>query len=336
MVGKVLIGAWVLTFGGIISACSADIDSARNLILEGEDFAVLLAKNYREHSIFEAERMYDWPDASRYARKALAASEGDPPPPESLADWHLPAAHVPRLSGARVRLITAFKQGFALTDPAQAATAQSSFDCWVEQLEEGWQVSHIKQCRIAFEAALESWHAQQITVSAIATSPPSDAVNAGQADPPGKDQPADGGDTVCESDGRADFHIIVPFAHDSAALDGPGENAVDTGARLARAARVTEVFIEGHADSVGASDYNLGLSLRRAETVWRRLIAGGVSAAKLWLGPRGETQPETLTADGTRFAANRRVTLLLAEDSPSDAISTEPCTELGHPTDSAP
>ncbi|MFP6691175.1 MAG: OmpA family protein, partial [Alphaproteobacteria bacterium] len=63
-----------------------------------------------------------------------------------------------------------------------------------------------------------------------------------------------------------------------AALDGPGKIAIDAGARLAREPSVTEVFIEGHADSIGTSDYNLGLFLRRAETVWRRLIAGGVSA----------------------------------------------------------
>jgi len=118
-------------------------------------------------------------------------------------------------------------------------------------------------------------------------------------------------------------------------LDGPGKIAIDAGARLAREPSVTEVFIEGHADSIGTSDYNLGLFLRRAETVWRRLIAGGVSATKLWLRPRGETLPETLSADGTRFAANRRVTLLLAEVSPNDLVSTEPCTEIGHPTGTA-
>ena len=91
-------------------------------------------------------------------------------------------------------------QGFALTDPAQAATAQSSFDCWVEQLEEGWPVSHIKQCRAAFEAALDSWHAQQITVSAIVTSRTADVMNAGNAEAPGCDHTADEDDGICENE----------------------------------------------------------------------------------------------------------------------------------------
>ena len=73
--------------------------------------------------------------------------------------------------------------------------------------------------------------------------------------------------------------IRVQFGHDSAALDGSGNEAVENGARLARAPGVAEVFIEGHADSIGMSEYNLGLSLRRTEVVWRRLIESGVSAA---------------------------------------------------------
>ena len=121
--------------------------------------------------------------------------------------------------------------------------------------------------------------------------------------------------------------IRVQFAHDSAALNGSGMAAIEAGVQLARAPDVAEVFIEGHADSAGTSDYNLGLSLRRAEAVWRRLIAGGVSAAKLWLGPRGETQPETPTVDGARSPENRRVTILLVEVLPDEVISAELCAE---------
>ena len=161
-----------LAFSMFVSACAGDIESVRELIPEGEDFTSLLAGNYRELSHFEADRMYDWPDASRYAEKALAAAQGVPPPPESLADWHIPADQSSRRGAARAHLIAAFEEGFALTDPAQAATAQASFDCWVEQLEEGWQISHIKQCRVAFKTALDGWRGRRITVSSVAALPP--------------------------------------------------------------------------------------------------------------------------------------------------------------------
>ncbi len=350
MVNILPVGALTLALGLFVSACTTDIESARKLILNGEDFTLLLAENYRDLAIFEADRMYDWPDASRYAQKALAASKGVPPPPESLADWHLPAEQVPVLGRARAHLIAAFEAGFALTDPAQAATAQSSFDCWVEQLEEGWQTSHIKECRDAFEAALGTWRARQIKVSSIAALRPKSAANAGDGEAPEKDHAARRRHSVCEFGVRAEeassaatamevepaaLRIRVQFAHDSATLDGLGSEAVENGARLARAPGVAEVFIEGHADSIGMADYNLGLSLRRAEAVWRRLIENGVSAAKLWLGPRGETQPEIATADGTGLAANRRITLLLVEALPGELISTEPCAEINHPSDAA-
>ena len=238
-------------------------------------------------------------------------------------------------ASARAHLIAALEEGFALTDPAQAATAQSSFDCWVEQLKEGWQISHIKQCRVAYETALDGWRGRRITVSSVAALPLTPAVNAGQANAR-EDFVVNRRDSACATAGLSEVNtkaegvappIRVQFAHDSAALNGLGMAAIEAGVDLARAPDVTEVFIEGHADSAGTSDYNLGLSLRRAEAVWRRLIAGGVSAAKLWLGPRGETQPETPTADGARSPENRRVTILLVEVLLGEVISAELCAE---------
>ena len=352
MISFLPVGALTLVLGLFFSACTTEIESARNLILDGEDFTLLLAESYRELAIFEADRMYDWPDVSRYAQKALAASRGVLPPPESLADWHLLAEQVAFLGRARTQLIAAFEEGFAQTDPAQAATAQSSFDCWVEQLEEGWQTTHIEECRGAFEAALDTWRARQIKVSSIAALRPMSAANAGRGKEPGTVQAAQRRHGQCEFGIQAEeatsaataaimevepeaVRIRVQFGHDSAALDGSGNEAVENGARLARAPGVAEVFIEGHADSIGMSEYNLGLSLRRTEVVWRRLIESGVSAAKLWLGPRGETQPEIATADDTGLATNRRVTLLLVEASTGELISTNPCAEISHLPDAA-
>ncbi len=52
-----------------------------------------------------------------------------------------------------------------------------------------------------------------------------------------------------------------------------------------------EVLIEGHADGTGENDYNLDLSLRRAERVRDWLVAHGVPAEKLRVEAHGEDQP---------------------------------------------
>ena len=56
----------------------------------------------------------------------------------------------------------------------------------------------------AFETALDSWHAQQITVSAIVTSRTADVMNAGNAEAPGYDHTADEDDGICENESQAE------------------------------------------------------------------------------------------------------------------------------------
>ena len=80
----------------------------------------------------------------------------------------------------------------------------------------------------------------------------------------------------------------------------------------------SDIVIEGHTDSIGASDYNLALSQRRARAVaaWLTENAGvsGERLATLGLGESEPVAPET-DANGTDDPAarqrNRRVEILI-------------------------
>jgi len=133
-----LADALTVAGGLLLSACVGDIEATRNLAVSGEGFSPQLAENYRELTLFEADQMYDWPDAWLFADKALAAARGEAPAPEHIEDWPIPAHQVGVLGVARAHLVSAIDAGFAEQSPIQAALAQSSFDCWIEQLEEGW------------------------------------------------------------------------------------------------------------------------------------------------------------------------------------------------------
>jgi outer membrane protein OmpA-like peptidoglycan-associated protein len=67
------------------------------------------------------------------------------------------------------------------------------------------------------------------------------------------------------------------------------------------------VEVEGHTDSSGSDDYNLGLSEKRATSVRSYLIEQGVPSSQISARGYGETQPKTSndTADGRQL--NRRV-----------------------------
>ena len=53
-----------------------DMDQARAMTPNGTSFEGELAREYRDFFLFEADEMYDWPDADYFAEKALAANKG--------------------------------------------------------------------------------------------------------------------------------------------------------------------------------------------------------------------------------------------------------------------
>lgn len=73
----------------------------------------------------------------------------------------------------------------------------------------------------------------------------------------------------------------------------------------------TNILIEGHTDNVGTSEYNMGLSERRAQAVGNHLKASGVSASRLNIKWYGETQPKVENTSDANKALNRRVQFVI-------------------------
>jgi OOP family OmpA-OmpF porin len=73
-------------------------------------------------------------------------------------------------------------------------------------------------------------------------------------------------------------------------------------------ARVTAT---GHTDTSGPDDYNIALSLRRANTVKDALVRSGVPATAISVIGRGKAQPLVQTGDGVREPQNRRVEIVV-------------------------
>lgn len=73
----------------------------------------------------------------------------------------------------------------------------------------------------------------------------------------------------------------------------------------------TKVEVAGHTDSIGTDEYNMGLSMRRADAVRMYLIDKGIAPDRLIVRGYGESQPIADNETEAGRFRNRRVELIL-------------------------
>lgn len=76
----------------------------------------------------------------------------------------------------------------------------------------------------------------------------------------------------------------------------------------------TQIVVVGHTDSVGSDEYNMQLSLRRANAVADYLILRGVDRYRLGSEGRGEMEPIANNETAAGRSQNRRVEVFVVPD----------------------
>jgi OOP family OmpA-OmpF porin len=286
---------------GTLAACGqTDIQRASVAQGTGSPFTQALTREYSEIVVNEAGE-YDWPDAGHFADKTLHASGGrvvEPellsnfrqPPDESIwRDWQLTDEWVgdgslQEMVDTRARLIHVLEAGAGNAYPDLTARAQSRFDCWVQEQEENHQVADINRCREEAIAALDELEALMAPpVAAVVPEPIMPDIY-----------------IVYFDWDRADIRpdaaaVIADVMHDANMMGSP------------------PISVTGHTDLSGSIDYNMNLSLRRADAVRDALLASGISAGQITTAGRGEAEPAVPTADGVREQANRRAEIIVQQ-----------------------
>lgn len=130
------------------------VDDLNAADLSGTGFSNALAREYRDLANYEWSKMLDYRDGQHYARKGLAAANGESVGPDDVASRDLPEHAMADITAAHDRLATALAAGAGDRHPDVAARAQAKFDCWMEQQEENHQPDHIAECRKEFEDAM--------------------------------------------------------------------------------------------------------------------------------------------------------------------------------------
>lgn len=118
-------------------------------------------------------------------------------------------------------------------------------------------------------------------------------------------EPAPQPEPVAQRPAARDY--LVFFEFDRANLTPEAQSVLNQAAASAGNQRPTVINVTGHADRAGSDDYNMRLSMRRADAVAGYLESQGVPRSAMAVEAEGESQPLVPTADGVREPQNRRV-----------------------------
>jgi outer membrane protein OmpA-like peptidoglycan-associated protein len=105
--------------------------------------------------------------------------------------------------------------------------------------------------------------------------------------------------------------FMVFFDWDRSNLSAQALNTIKQAADTYKTKGSARITATGHADRSGPENYNMALSLRRANAVKDALVRNGVPATAISVVGKGESQPLVPTADGVREPQNRRVEILI-------------------------
>lgn len=100
----------------------------------------------------------------------------------------------------------------------------------------------------------------------------------------------------------------IEFEFDSAVIKPQYTALFDNAIQILKANPGLTVQLDGHTDSRGPANYNLGLSTRRSQAVKDHLLYSGINASRIAIKGFGESEPIADNSTSEGRAENRRVT----------------------------
>lgn len=155
--------------GSGFEALKADLDPGVTYkdIMDAElntrDYSKWLEKDYKALAVFEYVNMYDYDSGNHFANKSLRAGRGADVRPDLPSSRKIDVKYREEAVMAYNIVFDSYRQKKDTYFPKEMARLQVSYDCWLEQIEEGWQKEHIMKCRDLFFDALANMKGLEFT-----------------------------------------------------------------------------------------------------------------------------------------------------------------------------
>lgn len=103
--------------------------------------------------------------------------------------------------------------------------------------------------------------------------------------------------------------FIVFFDFNKSDLTAEAQQVVQEAVKTLKEIGAVRVLVTGHTDTVGSDSYNMGLSVRRAETVKDEMVREGVEGSEISIEGKGFHDLLVPTGPGVREPQNRRAVI---------------------------
>jgi OmpA-OmpF porin, OOP family len=278
-----------------------DEESGLSETATGLQFHQTLYSGYKNLSEELDNEYGDSKDGEHFNHKALLSGREAPAYPEEVDDRVV--SSVAEFRGALLELKTVYDKGGRELAAVETATAQVSFDCWIEADEAGGRNGRADACKDAFWDALNAAKAKaNKEIAQIIQSPP-------LADPD-LSAPAPAPEPEFIPQAVLDKYFRVFFDFDSTDLTTTSQTTIQEAIEYLKQYKTLRINLVAHADRSGSVEYNDKLSERRADAVLNVFANAGIDLGRIdvvkAVGERASLVP---TEDGVKLQENRAVEL---------------------------
>ena len=260
----------------------------------------LVSKEYKEFAYSELYEMHDELDANYFAFKANNILKTKIIRIENPKNWKIPDNYENEAQEEYKKISSLLKEEFTFQYPKLVAELVSGYDCWLEQIEENWQIKDIEYCKNKFTNAYKKILASEVSKQSISKKQKSEISSS----------------SVSEKNksyfikGDKAKSVLVFFNYDSHKLSITEKDKLDNYISTSIKSVSNPIIIYGHTDTKGSKKYNLILSEQRALSVSKYFRKKGINN-KLIIKSYGEDYPLIITGDNVEEENNRRVEVII-------------------------
>ena len=260
----------------------------------------LVSKEYKEFAYSELYEMHDELDANYFAFKANNILKTKIIRIENPKNWKIPDNYENEAKEEYKKISSLLKEEFTFQYPKLVAKLVSGYDCWLEQIEENWQIKDIEYCKNKFTNAYKKILASEVSKQSISKKQKSE-ISSSSVSEKNKSYFIKGDKTKS---------VLVFFNYDSHKLSITEKDKLDNYISTLIKSDSNPIIIYGHTDTKGSKKYNLILSEQRALSVSKYFRKKGINN-KLIIKSYGEDYPLIITGDNVEEENNRRVEVII-------------------------